>query len=56
MKLAWDSLEEDERFPGWKSWPGAVLLDDEIKYYASHKKYPLIPFQSEVSMKGLVEV
>ena len=48
MSLAWESLEKDPREDVWKSWPGAVLLDDEIKYYASHPKYPLIdPFFDE---------
>ena len=47
-ELKWDSLEEDPRSDIWKCWPGAVLLDDEIKYYANHPKYPLIsPFCDE---------
>ena len=41
-ELKWDSLNEDPRPEVWDSWSGAVLLDDEIKYYASHPKYPLI--------------
>ena len=45
MKLEWESLEEDPRENSWESWPGAVLLDNEIKYYAEQPRYPLIrPF------------
>ena len=45
MKLKWESLEKDPRDHVWNSWPGAVLLDDEIEYYAKQSKYPLIsPF------------
>ena len=45
MADAWESLENDPRQVEWSSWPGAVLLDDEIRYYANHPKYPLIaPF------------
>ena len=32
----WDALEEDPRPQIWGAWPGAVLLDDEIRYYAEH--------------------
>ena len=31
----WNSLETDDRFPNWQGWPGAVLLNDEIEYYAN---------------------
>ena len=45
MAAEWDALEEDPRPPVWGSWPGAVLLDDEITYYAEYPQYPLIsPF------------
>ena len=45
MAADWDALERDPRPPEWRSWPGAVLLDDEIKYYAERPQYPLIcPF------------
>ena len=45
MTYEWESLEEDPRQDVWSSWPGAVLLDDEIKHYATHSQYPLIsPF------------
>ena len=45
MATEWDALEEDPRPPVWGSWPGAVLLDDEITFYAEHPQYPLIsPF------------
>ena len=45
MTLERKSLEEDPREEVWKSWPGAVLLDDEIRYYAKQEEYPLIkPF------------
>ena len=48
MTPTWDSLEEDPRQDVWNSWPGAVLLDDEIRSYASHATYPLIhPFNEE---------
>ncbi len=33
--LAWESLEQDDRFTGWQGWPGAVLLNDEIEYYCT---------------------
>ena len=51
MKLEWESLEEDPREDVWKSWPGAVLLDDEIRYYATHEKYPLITPFCEKNLK-----
>lgn len=42
----WNSLETDDRFPNWAGWPGAVLLNDEIEYYANHPRYRLIsPFE-----------
>ena len=45
MADAWESLEEDPREEVWNSWPGAVLLDDEIRYYAECTDYRLIdPF------------
>ena len=45
MAADWDALEKDPRPPEWGSWPGAVLLDDEITYYAERPQYPLIcPF------------
>ena len=36
MTEGWDALEEDPRQKVWDAWPGAVLLDDEIIYYAEH--------------------
>jgi deoxycytidine triphosphate deaminase len=48
MPNQWESLEEDPREDVWESWPGAVLLDDEIEYYATHAEFPLIsPFKKE---------
>ena len=48
MPNDWESLEVDPRQDVWDSWPGAVLLDDEIEYYANHSEYPLIsPFNKE---------
>jgi deoxycytidine triphosphate deaminase len=45
---AWESLEEDPRPEVWSSWPGAVLLQDEIRFYSQHPKYPLIqPFEEK---------
>ena len=45
MTNEWQSLEEDPRQDIWDSWPGAVLLDDEIKYYATRVTPRLIyPF------------
>jgi len=45
---AWESLEQDPRPEVWSSWPGAVLLDDEIRFYAHHAQYPLIqPFEEK---------
>ena len=47
MATGWDALEEDRRPPVWASWPGAVLLDDEIAHYAEDPNYPLInPFNT----------
>jgi deoxycytidine triphosphate deaminase len=44
----WKSLEEDPREDVWANWQGAVLLSDEIEYYARHPKYPLIqPFEKK---------
>ena len=46
MANQWESLEEDPRQNVWDSWPGAVLLDDEIEFYSRHSEYPLIsPFE-----------
>lgn len=48
MSLKWESLEQDPRQDVWGSWPGAVLLDDEIKFYSTQTDYPLIaPFDEE---------
>ena len=48
MANNWESLEEDPRQEVWETWPGAVLLDDEIEYYSSRPEYPLIsPFNKE---------
>jgi len=45
---SWESLEEDPRPDVWTNWPGAVLLDDEIRFYCQHPKYPLIqPFEEK---------
>ena len=47
MTNNWESLEEDPLQDVWETWPGAVLLDDEIEYYSNHPEYPLIcPFNS----------
>ena len=47
MANNWESLEDDPRQDVWETWPGAVLLDDEIEFYSKHPKYPLItPFDS----------
>ena len=51
MKLEWESLEEDPREEVWKEWSGAVLLDDEIRYYATRDEYPLITPFSEDNLK-----
>ena len=51
MKLKWESLEEDPREDLWKSWPGAVLLDDEIEYYAKQSKYSLIKPFNKANLK-----
>ena len=41
----WNSLEDDQRYPSWGSWTGAVLLNDEIARYANDPTYRLItPF------------
>ena len=48
MTINWESLEEDPRSHVWESWPGAVLLDDEIQYYSTQASLPLIdPFNSQ---------
>ena len=47
----WESLEEDPRQDVWDSWPGAVLLDDEIRYYATETPYPLIDPFYEANLK-----
>ncbi len=45
MGLRWESLEIDPRPEIWQFWQGAVLLDDEIKYYSTRPEQPLIdPF------------
>lgn len=36
-RFGWNSLEQDPRFEDWETWPGAVLLDDEITHYSTHK-------------------
>ena len=51
MADSWESLENDPRQVEWSSWPGAVLLDDEIRYYASHPDYPLITPFDEANLK-----
>ena len=51
MTLEWKSLEKDPRTKVWESWPGAVLLDDEIRCYARHKEYPLIKPFCEANLK-----
>ena len=48
MTNGWKSLEEDPRQEVWDAWPGAVLLDDEIKYYATKVTPCLIsPFNED---------
>ena len=48
MKHKWESLEKDPREHVWNFWPGAVLLDDEIEYYAKQPEHPLIsPFDKK---------
>ena len=48
MTDKWESLEEDPREDIWETWPGAVLLDTEISYYAKHPTYPMIsPFDED---------
>lgn len=45
MASEWDAREQDDREPVWNTWPGAVLLDDEIAHYAEDPNYRLIcPF------------
>lgn len=47
----WNSLEEDPRFPNWQNWPGAVLLNDEIRRLCEHEqeRFRLIdPFQPKL--------
>lgn len=45
MATEWDAHEKDDREPVWDTWPGAVLLDDQIAHYAEDPDYPLIfPF------------
>ena len=54
MTLEWKSLEKDPRFEtceSWKCWPGAVLLDDEIRYYAECSSYKLIDPFNEANLK-----
>ena len=51
MTTQWESLEEDPRPEVWDAWPGAVLLDDEIKYYATHPQYRLIDPFVEANLK-----
>ena len=51
MKLRWDSMESDPRQEVWQAWQGAVLLDDEIKYYStSHEQALISPFD-EANLK-----
>ncbi len=50
-QLDWDSLEIDPRSDVQASWVGAVLLSDEIKYYAERKDYPLIHPFVEANLK-----
>ncbi len=33
-------LASDPRYPDWAAWPGAVLLSDEIRYYATDPSIP----------------
>ena len=48
MTLKWESLEEDPRQDIWGSWPGAVLLDNEIEFYSTKTSYRLIdPFNKD---------
>ena len=48
MPTQWESLDKDPRPDVWESWPGAVLLDDEIEYYANRPDFPLIsPFDRD---------
>ena len=51
MNLKWESLEEDPRQDVWESWQGAVLLDDEIRYYSTQTDYPLIAPFNEANLK-----
>ena len=51
MTTQWESLEEDPRQEVWDSWPGAVLLDDEIRYYATQTQYALIDPFDENNLK-----
>lgn len=46
--LKWESLESDSRPDVWENWPGAVLLDDEIRHYCLSEQYKLIdPFHEK---------
>ncbi len=51
MATQWESLDQDPRHDVWESWPGAVLLDDEIKYYSTRADYPLISPFNENNLK-----
>jgi deoxycytidine triphosphate deaminase len=47
---AWESLERDPRVDVWENWPGAVLLDDEIRFYSNHPTYPLKPARYQLTL------
>ena len=49
MTEGWDALEEDPRQKVRDAWPGAVLLDEEIIYYAEH--HDLIKPFTRVNLK-----
>lgn len=51
MELRWESMERDPRQDVWQSWHGAVLLDDEIKYYSTCHEQPLISPFDEANLK-----
>ena len=51
MKSRWESMERDPRQEVWQSWQGAVLLDDEIKYYSTRHEQPLISPFDEANLK-----
>ena len=45
QQLGWKSLEQDRRSEIWDNWPGAVLLDNEIRQYCNDPEFKLIdPF------------